>query len=280
MKNRPRLLLFILGFLGILSLVPVTTRLIMAQPEAPAVPVALIQILSIIQPSLMLFLMVWLGAVYSRKVGLRAPVVEAVTESGDGASVSAWGALRPQLMPALVGGIAGGVFLVLFYGLMAGFLPSEFLAAGRGMELPWYTKLLYGGITEEILVRWGVMSFLVWAAYRLTQRQGAVKGTVIGSHNFIMGILGSALVFAAGHLPAAFTLTAHVTPALVAYIIVGNAGFGVIAGYLYWKRGLECAILAHMVAHLVMNALGILNLFGVSDAAVAVSTLAARTAGA
>lgn len=276
MKNRPRLLLFLLGFLGILSLVPVTTRLIMAQPEAPAVPVALIQLLSIIQPSLMLFLMVWLGAVYSRKVGLRAPVVEAVTESGDGASVSARGALRPQLMPALVGGIVGGVFLVLFYGLMAGFLPPEFLAAGRGMALPWYTKLLYGGITEEILVRWGVMSFLVWGAYRLTQRQGSV----IGSHNFVIGILGASLVFAAGHLPAAFTLTAHVTPALVAYIIVGNAGFGVIAGYLYWKRGLECAILAHMVAHLVMNALGILNLFGVSDAAVAVSTLAARTAGA
>src|SRR5690606_1994140 len=60
MKNRPRLLLFLLGFLGILSLVPITTQLITAQPDAPAVPVWLIQLLSIVQPSLMLFLMVWL----------------------------------------------------------------------------------------------------------------------------------------------------------------------------------------------------------------------------
>jgi membrane protease YdiL (CAAX protease family) len=28
--------------------------------------------------------------------------------------------------------------------------------------------------------------------------------------------------------------------------------FGVIAGYLYWKKGLEAAIIAHMMAHVVM----------------------------
>jgi membrane protease YdiL (CAAX protease family) len=50
----------------------------------------------------------------------------------------------------------------------------------------------------------------------------------------------------------AFTLSPEVTAPLVAYIIVGNAAFGFIAGYLYWKRGLECAIAAHMIAHITM----------------------------
>src|SRR5690606_37422089 len=186
---------------------------------------------------------------------LRAPVVEAVTGTGDG--VTAREALRPQVVPALVGGVAGGVLLTVFYGIMAGSLPPEFVSVGKGVALPWYSKLLYGGITEEILVRWGVMSFLVWASYRLTQR----KDSEVGAHNFVIGILIAALVFAAGHLPAALAISSQLTAPLVAYILVGNASFGVIAGYLYWKLGLECAILAHMVAHLVMNALGALSLF-------------------
>lgn len=28
--------------------------------------------------------------------------------------------------------------------------------------------------------------------------------------------------------------------------------FGLIAGYLYWRRGLDCAMLAHIVARIVM----------------------------
>lgn len=31
-----------------------------------------------------------------------------------------------------------------------------------------------------------------------------------------------------------------------------NAAFGFIAGYLYWKRGLECAVGVHMIAHITM----------------------------
>ena len=42
------------------------------------------------------------------------------------------------------------------------------------------------------------------------------------------------------------------TFALTLYVIVANSVFGLIAGYLYWKRGLESAMLAHMLAHVVM----------------------------
>ncbi len=42
------------------------------------------------------------------------------------------------------------------------------------------------------------------------------------------------------------------THALTLFVIVGNSAFGLIAGYLYWKKGLESAMLAHMLAHVVM----------------------------
>jgi hypothetical protein len=35
-------------------------------------------------------------------------------------------------------------------------------------------------------------------------------------------------------------------------VIVANSVFGLIAGYLYWMRGLESVMLAHMLARVVM----------------------------
>jgi membrane protease YdiL (CAAX protease family) len=84
--------------------------------------------------------------------------------------------------------------------------------------------------------------------YRLTQK----NGSDIRAHNYFFAIVASALIFGLGHLPVAFLLSPEVTTPLVVYIILGNAAFGFIAGYLYWKHGLECAIAAHMVAHLTM----------------------------
>jgi len=36
------------------------------------------------------------------------------------------------------------------------------------------------------------------------------------------------------------------------YIVIANSVFGLITGYLYWKKGLEAAIVAHMLAHSVI----------------------------
>lgn len=244
-KLKPVILLFILGFLGVLSVLPVIPQLLALQPEKPPIPVAAIQAIAVIQSSVLLLLMVWLGAVFARKAGLSAPVIQAIAHSADICK-----ALKPQIVPAILGGIAGGIILLIFFNAVSGYLPPEFIAAAEKLAPPWYTKILYGGITEEILIRWGLMSFFVWAIYRITQR----KDTDIKTHNYVLAIIISSLIFGAGHLPIAFALSPEVTGYLVLYIVIGNAAFGFIAGYLYWKRGLECAIGAHMVAHITMIA--------------------------
>ena len=243
-KNiKPSVLLFTLGFLGIASIVPLIPQLLALQSAPLPLSVEMIQIISVAQSAVLLLLMIWLGSVFSKKVGLSAPVIFALARSE-----SALKELKPQIIPALTGGIVGGVFILVFLGALTSYLPTEFLIAGEKLVPPWYTKMLYGGITEELLMRWGLMSFFVWAAYRLTQK----SGSAIRSHNYIFAIIASALIFGLGHLPVAFALSPEVTLPLVTYIIFGNAAFGFIAGYLYWKRGLECAIGAHMIAHMTM----------------------------
>ena len=117
-----------------------------------------------------------------------------------------------------------------------------------GQLLPLPTRVLYGGIIEELLLRWGFMTLLVWLGWRLLQRNRPKPSSAC----FIGAILFSSVVFAAGHLPLAFFLIPQVTFTLILYVILANSVFGLIAGYLYWKKGLEAAVLAHMLAHLVI----------------------------
>ena len=39
---------------------------------------------------------------------------------------------------------------------------------------------------------------------------------------------------------------------LLLYLLLGNAAGGLIFGWLYWQKGLESAMLAHIFAHVVM----------------------------
>ena len=117
--------------------------------------------------------------------------------------------------------------------------------------MPLAVKLLYGGITEELLMRWGVMTLLLWLGWRLLQRgQGRPgKGLVA------LAVLLSALLFAVGHLPAAQAMAGVLTMPVVAFVLVGNTVFGLVAGGLFARHGLEAAIIAHVLAHLLASPL-------------------------
>lgn len=75
-------------------------------------------------------------------------------------------ALKPQIVPGLVSSLLGGVAIVAAVLLSKPFLSAETVAriAAFGSLVPLPTRLLYGGITEELLLRWGLMTLLVWAA--------------------------------------------------------------------------------------------------------------------
>ncbi len=236
--------IFVFGLVGILSALPMIPKLVATSGQEAPMPIGLVQAISTLQSSVILFAMVMLGAWSSPKVNLGAPILDSYLRRSFTVTT-----LKPILTSALVGGILGGMLILLFYQFSKPYLPTEFLENVEDFTPPLYTKIFYGGITEEILIRWGLMSFFVWGAYRLTQS----KGAEVRAYNYITGILLSAIIFGVGHLPAATILSPVLTGGLVLYIIIGNSIFGIIAGYLYWKRGLEAAIIAHITAHTVMT---------------------------
>ena len=251
-KTRLFVILWLAGFVGALSLLLIDLdALIKILPippgtEIPPITPAL-KLLTPVQPAVLLAVAVLVGVVLASKVGLSSPVAEAAASGGDLIS-----ALKPQIVPGIVGGLAGGVSLILIATVLKPFLSPEVLARlgefGKVLSLP--TRLLYGGIIEELLLRWGLMTLLVWAAWRLFEKgRGQPKPAY-----FVGAILVSSLLFAIGHLPLAFMLFPETTFALIVFAIVGNSAFGLIGGYLYWKKGLESAVIAHALTHVVMFA--------------------------
>ncbi|TFW27701.1 CPBP family intramembrane metalloprotease, partial [Massilia arenosa] len=164
--------------------------------------------------------------------------------------LSAWAArqpvapaLRPQLVPGLLGGLAGAALIAL-----TGYLaPPALQQLAATVSMPALARVLYGGVTEELLMRWGAMTFFAWLFWRVFQRRAAAGAGVM-----VAAIAVAALGFGIGHLPAAATLLGQLTPGVIVYVVLGNATFGFIAGALYWKVGLEAAIIAHMGAHTVL----------------------------
>jgi len=244
------LILLTTGLLGVVSFLLVELSALIAilpipsGTEIPPITPGL-KILSLVQPSVILFVAVLVGVALASKVGLSSPAAEATASGTDFVS-----ALKPQIVPGIIGGLTGGVAIVLVALLWKPFLPTEVVAliAEFGKFVPLPTRLLYGGITEELLLRWGLMTFLVWAAWRLFLK-GQDKPK---SAHFVVAILISSVVFGIGHLPITFLLFPQATAALIVFVVAANSLFGLIAGYLYWKKGLESAMIAHMLAHVVM----------------------------
>lgn len=248
-KTRLFVILWLAGFTGVLSLLLIDLDALIAILPIPAgteiPPIPVIKLLGLIQPAIILSVAVLVGVMLASKVGLSSPVAESAATGGNLVS-----AFKPQIIPGIVGGLVGGISLVLIAAALRPFTSPEVLAklGEYGKILPFPTRLLYGGIVEELLLRWGMMTLLVWAAWRLFQKgQSKPKPAY-----FFGAILISSVLFAVGHLPAAFMLFPKMTFALTVFAIVGNSAFGLIGGYLYWKKGLESAIIAHALTHVVM----------------------------
>lgn len=243
------LTLWLAGMTGVLSILLIDLSVLMASLPATAgseipFPPLVVKLIGIVQPSVLLAIAVYVGVRLAPAVGLSAPVAEAVAGDKSLAPV-----IKPQIIPGLICGVFAAIALLSSWILLKPSLPLLFVTRAEKFNatMPVLTRLLYGGITEELLLRWGLLTLIVWASWRLFHKG---RGTPRPTY-FVMAIVFSSLVFGIGHLPIVRALGVDFTPLIVGFIVIGNAVFGVIAGFLYWLKGIEAAIIAHMTTHLV-----------------------------
>ena len=234
--------IFLLCIPGIISVVLMIPEMPNLDTQQIPMPLWALQIISGIQTSILFLIFIFIGSFCARKVWLSAPLIESVMTKQTWLPI-----LMRQLRPAVIAGVAGGIIILIFASLMTPLLPEAFVQASEKFQPSWHARIFYGGICEEVLVRWGLLSLLVWTGHKLFSSADSAPSLSI----YFAAIFLSAVIFAMSHLPMAHTLSPVVDMALTTYIMVGNSFAGLIAGYLFCKYGLEAAIFSHISFHLV-----------------------------
>lgn len=111
----------------------------------------------------------------------------------------------------------------------------------------------YGAVIEEVMLRLFWMSLVAFILHKLFDRKHDQPTTAI----LIVANVVSALLFAAGHLPATEILLG-LSPMIVFRCFLLNGGLGLLFGWLYRKFGLRYAMIAHGGCHVVSKLIWIL----------------------
>lgn len=243
---KPFIALSVLGLIGTFSLLfttlPQLDQIIELQPELAELPIPLLAIILLLQPFVLLLIANVIGCLVAPRVGLVSFIYEKV----------AFGILiLPRLKPQLTLAIALGlVFAVVVVVLDLAFMPfmGEEFADLAAQDINLLAQLgmgfLYGGIAEELLLRWGVMSLLVWLGCKLLGRFGdSPPGGVVWA-----AVIIAAILFGIGHLPALSAMV-PLTGIIVVRTVFLNSIGGVIFGWLFWRHSLEAAMVAHAFTH-------------------------------
>ncbi len=240
------------ALIGIACVMPYTLELTAAAfqkaQERMRQPRWVLVLLQSAQSAVLLGVATGLGLLIAHQIGLGAPLVEGLLA---GKQVTAQA--LAMIAPALLLGVATSSVLLLLE--ITVFWPRLPQAMRDTFPIPALWKRLlasfYGGIDEEILLRLFLLSLLAWLIGFAWHLPGG-KPTV-GA--FWLANIIAAVIFGLGHLPTTAALV-KLTPLLIGRAILLNGIVGVATGYLFWRYGLEAAVLAHFTADIVLHGIG------------------------
>ncbi|CAM2958365.1 CPBP family glutamic-type intramembrane protease [Legionella worsleiensis] len=195
---------------------------------------------AIVQTLIMVFVMSFAGAVLSGQTGLNAPLLEGLLTGK--ASLDA---LQSILFPVVLFTVIGTViFLVFYYGIVGSILDEHSIQAMARLRaaLGLDGCVLYGGVVEEVIVRWGLMNVVAYFGLMFTQHN---TNTVI-----VISMILSGFLFAVGQIPAYVAAGCIASRRFLYSLMMLSLWQSLVFGLLFWQYGLIAAVLSHMLFHL------------------------------
>lgn len=249
-------ILWIAAIVSTLLILPYAMELQSPAIDLSQIPIPLPVLIAIqtVQTAILFAVIIFLGLLLAKRVGLGAPILESLTRAESVAD-----SLRAILPISIILGVLATLLMLgfeFFY-----FQPAILNELGdqasalnlqTGQPAAWKGLLasFYGGIAEEIQLRLFVMTLLAWLGGFISKTHEGKPTSII----FWIANILAAILFGLGHLPTVAMLL-PVTPLVLARTLVLNGIGGVVFGWLYWKRGLESAIIAHFSADIILHVL-------------------------
>src|SRR5687768_15234998 len=244
------------AILGVIAILPYALELqadALANIQLP-MPMEILILLQVAQSAVLFALVIFIGLLLANRTGLGLAILEAGL-AGENVAPR----IRAILLPSIALGIAAAILIIaldqfIFQPGLVAELGSEANALTLQTAQPAAWKGLlasfYGGINEELLLRLFLFSLLVWLGKFFNRTpEGYPTVAVLWAATIL-----TAVVFGLGHLPVTSMLV-PLTPLVITRAIVLNGVAGIVFGYLYWKRGLEAAMLSHFSADIILHVL-------------------------
>jgi membrane protease YdiL (CAAX protease family) len=238
------LILLVASVLASISVLPYALSLgLLKTTELPvSLPVAIL--VQIVQATAFFAVAIFAGLFLGKKVGLGAPFLEGWLNSEP---IKEW--FGPVLKISIILGVFVGICLFFLDRVAFAFF-IEPITAFQAKPPLWQRILVsfYGGINEEIGMRLFLMTVIVWISSK-------IRKTTMGlpsDFGFWTAIILISVVFGLGHLPMTARFQ-QITALVVFRAVLLNGIAGVVFGWLYWKKGLESAMIAHFLTDIVLH---------------------------
>ncbi|SOC43991.1 CPBP family glutamic-type intramembrane protease [Ureibacillus acetophenoni] len=243
------LLLAVICFIGGLLIIPYSFNALQSLLPAEfekaiasiTMPFPILMLVSALQVGIVTLILAFIGLKVARKAGFSIAILDALFNK-EKILIDKAGMLLAIVFGAITAfTLSGGDYFYFQYKIEAiAQTEQKFsligLAAGA----------LYGGVFEEVLLRLLFMSIVIWIFLIITRK---TFGTLNPAF-FWFAIILAAVLFAVGHLPATEVYFGELNSTLIVRSLLLNGIGGIFFGYLYWKKGLEYAIVAHMFSHI------------------------------
>lgn len=196
--------------------------------------IPMLALISFFQSAILFAIAVYFGIKLNRKIGFNFPLLDAWME---GKKID----YSKTLVLSIISGLVVGLVIVL----LNSFLFSAVEITAKAPIWQGFLGAFYGGIAEEVLMRLFLMSLSIFILTKLFKLKKENRFAICFS------IILVAVLFGLGHLPITSAITKIDTLVVVRAIVLNGVG-GVLFGWLYWKKGLESAIISHFCADLIL----------------------------
>ena len=247
LRDKPRartfLVLWIACVVGALCLIPYVATNTQLMGGLPAFTLGKLTAVVLAQGAIFFAGFILIGLSLGRRIGLEAPFI-----SGKLAGTRVAGFQRIAIRSVLIGLLAGALIFVADRYAFGAFIEPITRAQD---DAAWWSRLLacvYGGIDEEVAMRFALMTLLVWIAWKIRptpEGKPPVGGVWVA-------IIVASVVMGLMHLPMTGKLVVITRLAVVRAVML-NSVVGIPCGWSYWKRGLESAMLIHLGGDLALH---------------------------
>jgi hypothetical protein len=184
-------------------------------------------------------LSIFTGLFLGKKIGLRAPMLESLFD-GRGLSVKFGKSLKTSVFL----GVSIGLFMFIADRFI--YLISFDSLLVYVLSPPLWQRLMYSFyvcMVEEIILRFFLLTLLIWITWKIKKDSNGLP-TKFGIY---MSIISVSIIYGIGNIYS-ISSSLQLNNMIYAGTFIFNIISGIAFGWLYWKKGIEFAIISNLVA--------------------------------